>query len=361
MADRPAISRAAQFDAALANEVLAERFRQPIVAVTQTPMGEGVGLMSSIARATLTLADGSERPVVFKYVAETQNAEIAKGLNYYANELNFYQHLAESCPIAVPESLFAFLEPDSQDFLLVLEDLRDAPPGDQLQGCDRALMSRAFQRAAQLHARHWGQLAQYPWMRYHSTPDSNLFRRDAIYLPSIEPTLAQFGHLFSGTLEQTVRQIGEHFVEIFELAMAGPQTFIHGDYRIDNMLLPVTNDGTDIVAVDWQNSGGGKGPHDIAYFSAQSCGPELRGEAERVELRGYYDTLTGAGVTSYSFEECLRDYRLNLMATMITPVAVCGTLDTGNARGVELGRTMLARSLAALESMECDALLQELF
>ncbi|CAN0598437.1 unnamed protein product, partial [Laminaria digitata] len=88
---------------------------------------------------------------------------------------------------------------------------------------------------------------------------------------------------------------------------------------------------------------------------------ELRGEAELAELRVYHDTLTGAGVRGYSFDECVRDYRLNLMATMITPVAVCGTLDQGNERGVELGRTMLERSLSALQSMECDELLRELF
>jgi hypothetical protein len=97
--------------------------------------------------------------------------------------------------------------------------------------------------------------------------------------------------------------------------------------------------------------------HDIAYFSAQSCDGDLRGEIELQELRRYHETLIDCGVRDYSFDECLRDYRLNLMITMITPIAVCGTLDPGNERGMELGRVMLQRSLAALESMSCHELL----
>jgi hypothetical protein len=35
-------------------------------------------------------------------------------------------------------------------------------------------------------------------------------------------------------------------------------------------------------------------------------------------------------VRNYRFDECRNDYRLNLMITMITSVATCGTLDIVN-------------------------------
>ena len=38
--------------------------------------------------------------------------------------------------------------------------------------------------------------------------------------------------------------------------MTGTHTVIHGDYRIDNMLLPVVDGEIEIVAVDWQNTTG---------------------------------------------------------------------------------------------------------
>ena len=42
---------------------------------------------------------------------------------------------------------------------------------------------------------------------------------------------------------------------------------------------------------------------------------------------------------------------------MITPIAICGTLDQGNERGAALGRVILERSFSALETMDCEALL----
>ncbi len=352
------LQNAAEFDARLANELIGTQLASPVQSVEMKPLGEGVGLMSSIARAAMSLEDGTQTSVMVKVIAQTDNVEISKGLNFYANEINFYSHLSAECPIKTPHCYYAYVDPDTQDFLLILEDLGDAAAGDQLKGCSHEVMTLAFQGAAQLHAKYWGRTEQFPWLNYQSVEATNLFRRDAIYKPGVQPTLDAFGDLFTGNLADTVIRIGDQFKELFEDAMSGPQTIVHGDYRIDNMLLPVVNGQTEIVAVDWQNTMGGNGPHDIAYFSSQSCGPELRGDVERAELRAYYDRLIDEGVTNYSFDECMRDYRLNLMITMITPIAVCGTLNSGNERGQELGRTMLSRSLSALESMECADLLK---
>ena len=97
--------------------------------------------MSAIARAKLELEDGSEQTVIVKYIAQTENAAISKGLNFYANELNFYQHLATNCPIPSPRCLFAELDAETQDFLLILEDLGDGVAGNQLESCSRSVMA----------------------------------------------------------------------------------------------------------------------------------------------------------------------------------------------------------------------------
>ena len=350
------LKNATQFDAELANKIL--QLSSPAVNVNVVPLGEGVGLMSSIARATIEMADGTSTTCIVKVIAQTENVEISKGLNFYSNEVNFYRHLSDDCPIRTPQCLYAYLDESTQDFLLVLEDMGDADAGNQLVGCSREIMSLAFLRSAQLHGRYWGKTEQLSWLNYQNIEETNLFRRDVIYKPGVQPTLDMFGEYFTGNLETTVVGIGEQFKELFEQAMSGTQTVIHGDYRTDNMLLPVIDGKAEIIAVDWQNTMGGKGPHDIAYFSAQSCDSDLRGEIELQELRRYHETLIDCGVRDYSFDECLRDYRLNLMITMITPIAVCGTLDPGNERGMELGRVMLQRSLAALESMACHDLLK---
>ena len=347
------IHNAEGFTPALANQVLD---LPEIVDVSLKPLGEGVGLMSAVSRAHLTFADGGEQSLIVKYVAQTENAAISKGLNFYKNEVNFYQHLAADCPVRSPRCLFADIDPDTQDFLIVLEDLSEAAPGNQIEGASRAEMSRAFEKAGEMHGQYWGQTS--PWMAPHNDPEKNLFRRDAIYKPGIQPTLDLFPSYFTGTLESTIVMIGDRFVEFFERAMSGPQTFIHGDFRTDNMLFETEGSNVELIAVDWQNSGSGRGAHDLAYFSSQSCGHELRGQPELDELGVYHQRLIDAGVKDYSFDECVDDYRYNLLVTMITPIAVCGTLDQGNERGLELGRTMLERSLAALQSMDCEVLVR---
>lgn len=352
------IERYEEFDVALANQILGQTFGSPITAVEVRDLGEGVGLMSSIARAHLQLADGRTPSVVVKCEARTANRTLSKGLNFYWNEVNFYRHLAASCPTPIPACLYAAVDAQTQNFLLVLEDLADVASGDQLVPCTEAQLRAAFVRAAQLHGTFWGQTQAYEWLNYQVDMKTMLFRRDAILRPGLEPCLAQYEQFFTGNHADTVRRIGDQYLELFMRAMAGEPTIVHGDYRTDNVF-HVEKDGVaDIIAFDWQNTMGGNGTHDIAYFSSQSAGDELRGETEMRLLREYHDTLCAHGVSGYSFDECLEQYRYNLLITMITPIAICSTLDQGNARGALLGQTILERSLAALAAFECDALLR---
>jgi hypothetical protein len=184
-----------------------------------------------------------------------------------------------------------------------------------------------------------------------------LFRRDRILRPGIEPTIERFPEYFSGDRADIVRKIGDQYIDLFLHAMGGEPTIIHGDYRVDNVFLTGSPNDPDIIAFDWQNTMGGNGTHDIAYFSAGGCDAALRGESEQQALKYYHDILKDRGVEGYSFEECIEQYRYNMLVTMITPIAICGTLDQGNERGVKLGTTMLERAFTALESMSCSDLL----
>lgn len=351
------INNCEQFDVGCANRVLGPTLGEEVVEVTLSALGEGVGLMSALSRAELRLASGKLRQLVIKCAARTENKEISKGLNFYRNEVNFYQHLAQESPIQSPPCLYAALEPDTQEFLLVLEDMGQQWAGDQTKSCTKEEMMLAFKRAAEFHAHFWQRTGDYPWLAQQNHPPTTVFRRDAIFKPGVEPTIKMFADYFNPSSEQLVRGIAEGYEDLFVRAMSAPPTIVHGDYRTDNMLIPYAQGKPEIVAVDWQNTSVGSGAHDIAYFSAQSCGNDLRGEVEQEALHYYYDTLRAGGVQGYSFEDLITDYRYNLMVTMITPIAVCGTLDQGNERGMTLGRIMLERSLAALETMDCAALL----
>ncbi len=353
----PVIEKYEEFDVATANETIGGHFDTPITSVEVRDLGEGVGLMSSIARAHLTLADGSEDTVVVKCVARTENRELSKGLNFYWNEVNFYKYLGAECPIPIPRSLYAEVDPSTQNFLLVLEDMGDAESGDQLVPCTEAQLRAAFVRAAELHARFWGRTGEHEWLKYQVDMRTMLFRRDAIFRPGLEPCINSYSRYFTGNRAEHVRKIVDQYLDLFMRAMAGEPTIVHGDYRTDNVFLVDRNGVADVVAFDWQNTMGGNGTHDIAYFSSQSAGHELRGETEMNILRDYHAALCEGGVKGYSFDECLEQYRYNLLITMITPIAICSTLDQGNGRGAQLGPTILERALVALDTFECADLL----
>ncbi len=351
------IERYEEFTARIANETIGRVYPEKITDVEIHGLGEGVGLMSSIARGHLTLESGRKETVIVKCVARTENSALSKGLNFYKNEINFYLHLAQETPIRIPRCLYASVDPVTQDFLLVLEDLGDEKAGDQLQGCTENERLVAFRRAAELHATFWGRAAEFDWLNYQVDMKTILFRRDRILRPGIEPTIERFPEYFSGDRAAIVRKIGDQYIDLFLHAMGGEPTIIHGDYRVDNVFLTGSPDDPDIIAFDWQNTMGGNGTHDIAYFSAGGCDAALRGESEQQALKYYHDILKDRGVEGYSFEECIEQYRYNMLVTMITPIAICGTLDQGNERGVKRGTTMLERAFTALESMSCSDLL----
>ena len=118
------IERYEEFTARIANETIGRVYPEKITDVEIHGLGEGVGLMSSIARGHLTLESGRKETVIVKCVARTENSALSKGLNFYKNEINFYLHLAQETPIRIPRCLYASVDPVTQDFLLVLEEIQ---------------------------------------------------------------------------------------------------------------------------------------------------------------------------------------------------------------------------------------------
>ena len=351
------IQRYEEFDAEVANDTIGHHFDEKIVAVDIKGLGEGIGIMSSISRGILTFESGATQKVIVKCVARTENIELSKGLNLYSNEINFYNYLSKDCPIEIPACLYAAVDPVTQDILLVLEDLGEEEAGDQIAGCSEAQMRVAYRRAAQLHAKFWGKTGDYDWLNHQLDMKTMLFRRDNLLRPGIEPAIELFPDHFSGNRAEMARSIGENYIDLFLNAMSGEQTIIHGDFRVDNLFMAERDGQPDIITFDWQNTTGANGLHDVAYFSGGNCDDELRGDIEMSVLREYHETLLDLGVRNYSFDECLNHYRYNLLITMISPIAVSGTLDQGNERGKALGSIWLERGFSALENMQCDELL----
>ena len=149
--------------------------------------------------------------------------------------------------------------------------------------------------------------------------------------------------------------MGERYPEFRNERLMPAGTFIHGDYRQDNICYQ--GDSLDAIVMDWQISGKGKGIFDAAHFLCQSVLSKVRAEIEKESLKYYVGKLKEYGVDGYGFEQCWEDYKIVILGCLIYPMTVCGTLDTANERGRALGEAMLERNLAAIDEPGCQTYL----
>ena len=315
------------------------------------PVGVGVGLMSQLARFRITY-EGDQHPpanLMVKCAAQTDNRAVAQLLDFYNREANFYTRMSAQCPLRTAQCYYVDVNQANYDFVLILENLSALATRDQLVGASRDEIMVAVGKVAQMHAQYWGKTADQTWMYDVMGAEEAVKLKTYVYMPSLEPALNRFDYCFTEAQRALVRTVGENYSDYW--ATNGcPNTFIHGDYRQDNMMYP--SGAAEAIVIDWQICGYGKGIFDIAYLMCQSVDPDLRGKIEMDVLAHYRDALQEQGVT-YGEQACLKDYCLYVLGCLIYPITVCGTLDLSNERGRALGESMLTRNLRAVVELDC--------
>jgi aminoglycoside phosphotransferase (APT) family kinase protein len=136
-----------------------------------------------------------------------------------------------------------------------------------------------------------------------------------------------------------------------------PWTMMHGDFRLDNLLFPPLPDGEAIAVIDWQITSRGRGAFDLGYFFCTSMEADVRRKHERDLMDLYFATLVDGGVTDYSREELLRDYRIATLFSLVYTVITLGSLDMGNERGLALFKALLSRNIAAIADYDAGSLM----
>ena len=319
-------------------------------------IGEGVGLMGELARLHLTCHSEEALPatMVAKCAAQNENREVARILDFYHREVNFYNQIGQSSPMRVPVTYHAAVEPSRYDCIVLMEDLGDVSTRDQLVGASEAEVFSAIGEIAKLHARFWGQPDQHPWMYDHMSVDEAMKLQTLVYQPALEPAIEKLGAMLDENARSILRAVGNRYPDFWALNFSRAETFVHGDYRQDNMLY--TADRPDALVLDWQISGRGKPAFDLAYFMSQSVPSELRVSIEHELIKFYCAQLAQLGV-DYPAEQCFEDYRRLFLGCLVYPVTVCGSLDLANERGRALGEIMMQRNLAAIDDLGATALL----
>jgi hypothetical protein len=313
----------------------------------------GTGQMSASVRCTLEWPPGTAGPpsVVCKMPStHPQSRETGRAMRTYEVEVSFYREIASTVGIRTPRCHFGALDPETHDFLLVLEDLAPARQGDQLAGCSAAEAALAMDELAKLHAPRWADpgAAALTWLNRNSRES---LRAGAGVLPALLPGFLE--RYADRLLPEHVR-VAEAFVgrlaEWFD-ARREPFTVQHGDYRLDNMLFGTPAGGPPLAVVDWQTASWGPALTDTAYFLGAGLLADERRRHERDLVHRYWTGLRAEGVGDFDWERCWREYRLYAPAGMLMAIGASMMVER-TPRGDDMFVAMAERHAAQMLDLD---------
>jgi hypothetical protein len=318
-----------------------------VVGVDMKTIGEGASMMSTLARAHLTYDSVGIAPdslIVKAATTDEHRLFIAVSTKFYEREVRFYRELSADLPVAVPRCLFADIDPATSQFLLVLEDVGHLRQVDQLDGCGWDDAVTAVRAIADFHALNWGKdLSHLEDTFLPMNGDLNQFVIPMLFADAWPKMRDKFSHMMT----PAILELGDRYLETIPAMldlMQEPNTLAHLDFRIDNVFF-----GPDgLTLLDFQLAAVTNGVVDIAYFVSQSLQSDLAAERGLELLDVYLDRLDTNDV-HFDRAEAHRKYQNGLVFSFVFPVNLLAGDDTLPERGKALARTILQRSVAAIE------------
>ena len=325
--------------------------RHPVSGFQVESLGEGVGVLGSVKRVRLSSESGPDSLIIKFATSVAENRAVALTYDMYRREVHFYRELAQRIPIRTPHCLAAEYDDASDDFVLVLEDLRDCRQGDQVAGASLKDAEAVIDTLAALHAATWDQsIAGVPT---HNIPA----QREGIaggFQQGWPAVAARFPELIPADARNRAPALARQIGGLIERLTADKQCLVHADVRLDNILF----DGDRPVLVDWQSVCLCSGEQDLAYFLTQSLPDALRDAHLDALIRRYHTALCAAGVQNHSLSDCRERFRVATLYLLAWAVLIAGTLDMGNERGIALARALLGRSLNSVAALDAFSLLE---
>jgi aminoglycoside/choline kinase family phosphotransferase len=311
----------------------------------------GTGQVSDSVRLTLAYSRAAGLPATM--VAKVPSADpgsrqAARAVRTYEIEASFYSEIAPGLNAAsIPACYFAAHDTDTDDYVVLLDDLAPAKPGDQLAGLAPDDARAAVRELAVLHAACWLSpvLAGTGWLN-RSTPKSAEFTATMV-------TALYEGFLerYAGRLAPETLAVMDKFVPALPAYLQDrgeSVTLAHGDFRADNLLF---GSGRPVI-VDWQSCRMGAGTADLAYFLGSSLPVPLRREQEQSLVRHYHDVLTEHGA-ELDWDRCWAEYRKFALNGVLAAIAAAMMVKRTD-RGDQMFCAMADRH--ASHALDLDAL-----
>lgn len=357
-----------------------------VTSAEQEILGEGAGFLGDIVRLRLGYEGGEGPATVIAKMPKLANRAMGELLGAYERESCFYDEMAADLPLTTPRIYYGAFDRDvaserqemalkladrtprfltgrmtqlglwvsgrkKRRYILLLEDIGDAEPGDQLRGVSPERCAQVLAAIARMHAAYWESEALEN--RFWLVPLSIDARiRNRLFMDSEPIFRERFPHLIDEGVERAFAWAAAHGEEgARHLDRGAPTTLAHCDLRLDNVAF---RDGEPLV-FDWQLVRRGPAAYDVGYFLSGAC-PDLTREDEGDLLRGYHAALEELGVRDYSYGRLERDYHLGILTAMQTLTAT-DMMDMGEGRGAQLMEAWYERLTARVRGIDFDRLL----
>ncbi len=283
---------------------------------------------------------------------------MAKEQNYYAKEIGFYRDIGRQVGIRVPDCYHTAHDPESNHFVILLEDMAPAVPSDQVEGTTAEGSRMVIEAFAKIHAKWWNseRLAELDWAQ----PFTNA-RPIKESLDLLHYSIQQSEETGRFDRYPEIKRLQPLLPPLcrMEPPPPFPYTLNHGDLRSDNVFLPGP-EGGEFAMIDWQLAGMAQPMMDIARWLTQSITVEQRRATEQDLLKLYHDKLLEYGVTGYSYKQMLKEYQLNLVVLLFMFSMTMDDIDQSPDRAEAFFHALYSRLDAALADWEVVNILKVL-
>lgn len=346
------------FTADWLNRALAPQLGNSRVTTCKAKLSEVPGQTAEIVLIDVDYSESNDLPSRLVAKITSFNEAVLNNLiahyDQYYRETSFYREI-EEVGISVPRCLYLDHEPDTQSFILLMEDL--APAQSPSWSVSNEEVVTALEALPAFHSRWWNNpvLRDKDWMVQF---DNRPFFETAISaaVGAREVLNKHYGSDSELSVE-LMNMTLECFDPVLDFISSRPYTFVHGDYHAKQMFFP-TAAGGNFAVIDWQFPFVAQGAWDFARLETMCLETSARQSHEKILLENYLNGLNSGGVTDYHISDLEADYRIGLIISqMIMCIAHRDTdvrilQEECASLGVDWREAMLLRTQRAINEWE---------
>ena len=293
-------------------------------------IGEGKGFTGQVARIGLAYdIDAASAPASLIAKFPPLDPEVRAALNHYRlyeKEFRFYRDVAQDLALRTPRLYYSALNPASGESVLLLEDLTPAHTLNSLDGCTAEDAVFTIRHLAAFHAAWWEhpRLRTMDWLPVFDEQAEEAQER---YTHGWDVFLEKVGDRVPADIVPLGAKLRDHLVAVKHYLGQSPQTFLHGDFHLNNLLFDATQGNRGLTVIDWQVCSRGRAMRDLTYFLVTALPPDRRRAHEMDLLELYHTILMAHGVQGYPFDRRLYDYRFTMLDLLYFLVMIIVLLD----------------------------------